>query len=256
MDLGLRGRKAIVTGATRGIGRAIAETLAAEGADVAICARNRIEIDETVAALASKGAHAIGAQVDVADGAALETWVAEAGRTLGGIDILVSNPSALAMGNGRSDWQRCIEVDVLGAMHSIEAALPFLERAVATNNDASIVMIASVAATEVDYESAYGAGKAALIHFAKGIARRHAPKRVRANVVSPGTVYFKGGFWNQVEQHMPDRFRSFLERNPMGRMAALQEVANAAVFLASPASSFTTGANLVVDGAITARVNF
>ena len=98
--------------------------------------------------------------------------------------------------------------------------------------------------------------KAALVHMAKGLARQYAAKKIRVNVVSPGTVYFKGGVWNLVEQNMPKRYQDTLARNPTGRMATPQEIANAAVFLASPASSFTTGSNLIVDGAISNRVNF
>jgi 3-oxoacyl-[acyl-carrier protein] reductase len=147
----------------------------------------------------------------------------------------------------------------MGAVRSVEAAKPFLQKAASEKGDAAIVIIASVSAIEAYPQwdpSPYGAVKAALINFAKGIAQHEAPKRIRANVVSPGTVYFKGGFWNTIEQNMPDLFKEFMRRNPMGRMATPQEIAKAVVFLASPASSFTTGINLVVDGALTARVNF
>ena len=98
--------------------------------------------------------------------------------------------------------------------------------------------------------------KSALVHMAKGIARQHAAKGIRANVVSPGTVYFKGGVWNMIEQNMPDRYQHAMERNPTGRMGTPQDIANAVVFLASPRASYITGANLTVDGAITRRVNF
>jgi len=252
----LRGKVALVTGATKGIGRAIAETLATEGADVAICARNRGHVDEAVAALRGKGVTAMGGAVDVADGAALKAWITKTGHVLGGIDILVSNATAFGVANEENDWNGSIDVDLMGAVRSVEAAMPFLEQAAAARTDATIVIIASISAAERDYESAYGAAKAALIHFAKGVARRQAGKRIRANVVSPGTIYFKNGFWNLAEQHMPDQYQLYFNRNPMGRMGTPQEVADAVVFLASPVSSFTTGINLVVDGALTARVNF
>jgi 3-oxoacyl-[acyl-carrier protein] reductase len=113
-----------------------------------------------------------------------------------------------------------------------------------------------VSAAETQQGNAYGAIKAALIHYAKGLSRECAKKKVRVNVVSPGTVYFKGGVWNMIEQNMPDRYNAAMKSNPTGRMGTPQEIANAAVFLASPVSSFTTGANLIVDGAITQRVNF
>jgi 3-oxoacyl-[acyl-carrier protein] reductase len=256
MDLGLKGKKAVVLGGTRGIGRAIADTLASEGADVAICARNADQVKDAVGALKDKRVNAIGASVDIADGAALKKWIAEAGKALGGIDVLVSNASALAIGNDEKSWDACYKIDVMGAVNSFEAAQPFLEAAAAKHGDASVVLISSVSAAEASSRGAYGPMKAAMIHFAKGAAKQFAAKKIRVNVVSPGTIYFKGGTWHMVEQGMPDMFKATMSRNPTGRMGTPQEIANAAVFLASPLSTFTTGANLVVDGGITSRVNF
>lgn len=256
MDLGLKGKKAIVTGATRGIGRAIAETLAAEGADVAICARNKDQVEEAVAALKKKGVNARGGVVDIADGPALKAWIADMGEKLGGIDILVTSASALAIGNSEEAWKAGFEIDVMGAQRAIEAAMPFLEKAGAASGDASVTIISSVSAAETTNANSYGAVKAAQIHFAKGLAREKAGKHVRVNTVSPGTVYFKGGVWEMVEKNMPAMFKDTMARNPTGRMATPQDVANATVFLASPASSFTTGINMLVDGTITTRVNF
>jgi 3-oxoacyl-[acyl-carrier protein] reductase len=256
MDLHLKGKRAIVLGGTRGIGRAIAETLAAEGASVAICARNADQVSEAVAALKDKGVRATGASVDIADGRALSAWVQSAGNELGSIDILVSNAGAMAQGAGEKEWEANFRLDVLGAVNAFDAARPFLEKAAETNGDAAFIIIASVSAAEADNASSYGPIKAALIHYAKGLARQHAKRKIRTNVVSPGTVYFEGGVWNMVEKNMPDYFKQAIERNPTGRMATPQEVANAAVFLASPASTFTTGVNLLVDGAISRRVNF
>ncbi len=256
MDLHLKGKRAIVLGGTRGIGRAIAETLAAEGADVAICARNAEQVEEAVAALKKKGVRATGAPVDIANGAALKTWVSDAAKAFGGLDILVSNASALTMGAHAEAWEQLLKIDILGAANAFEAARPHLEAAAAERGDASCVFISSVSAAETQNAQAYGAIKAALIHYAKGLARENAKKKVRVNVVSPGTVYFKGGVWHMIEQNMTERYNAAMKANPTGRMGTPQEIANAAVFLASPASSFTTGANLIVDGAITSRVNF
>ncbi|HCX66238.1 SDR family oxidoreductase [Parvibaculum sp.] len=256
MDLGLKGKKAIVTGGTRGIGRAIAETLAGEGVDVAICARNQDQVDEAITALSKFGVKATGGVADIADGEGLKKWIADMGKVMGGIDILVANASALANGNDEKSWRACFEIDVLGAVNAFEAALPFLTEAAKKSGDASATFISSISAAENDNANAYGAQKAAQIHLAKGLARQHAGDHVRVNTVSPGTVYFKGGVWNMIEDHMPDMFKQAMSRNPTGRMATPQDIANAAVFLASPASSFTTGSNLVVDGAISRRVNF
>ena len=256
MDFRLQGKNALILGGTRGIGRAIAETLAAEGCNIGICARNPDQVKGTVAALAATGIKATGASVDITDGKALKAWIQEAGEQLGGIDILVSNASALAIGNTEEAWRGGFDIDIMGAQRSVDAALPSLEAAAENNGDAAILFVSSVSAAETTNISAYGAIKAALIHFAKGVAKEYAPKNIRANVVSPGTVYFKGGVWNMIEENMPDVFNETLDRNPMGRMATPQDIANAAAFLVSPVSSFTTGVNLVVDGAITSRINF
>lgn len=256
MDLHLKGKRAIVLGGTRGIGRAIAETLAGEGADVAICARNADQVEEAIGALRKLGVRATGASVDIAKGDALKAWVGEVAKTFGGIDILVSNASALTMGAHPEAWEQLLKIDVLGAVNAFEAARPHLEKSAAEHGDASAVFISSVSAAEAQNANAYGAVKAALIHYAKGLARECAKKRVRVNVVSPGTIYFKGGVWHMIEQNMPDRYTATMKANPTGRMGSPQEIANAAAFLASPVSSFTTGANLIVDGAITQRVNF
>ena len=256
MDLQLKGKNAIVLGGTRGIGRAIADTLAGEGANVAICARNADQVKDAVAALKDKGVRATGAAVDITDGTGLKSWIEKAANELGGIDILVSNAGAMAQGPDPASWETNFKLDVLGAVNAFDAARPSLEKSADKNGDASFVIISSVSAAETDNASSYGPIKAALIHLAKGLARQHAKRHIRTNVVSPGTVYFKGGVWNMVETNMPQVFKGAMERNPTGRMATPQDIANAAVFLASPASSFTTGINMVVDGAISRRVNF
>jgi len=256
MDLKLKGKSAVVTGGSRGIGRAIAETLADEGANVAVCARNADQVAEAVAALEAKGVRAFGRAVDIADKAALQGFVDAAASALGGLDILISNASALVQGVSEDDWRAMVDIDLMGAVRSYEAAKPHLEKAAAASGDAAFILISSISAAEAAGPSSYGAIKAALIHYAKGVAREGAPKGVRCNVVSPGTVLFEGGVWAQVRDGMPGLFEQMIKRNPTGRMATAEEIASAAVFLASPRSAFTTGTNLVVDGAISARVNF
>jgi 3-oxoacyl-[acyl-carrier protein] reductase len=253
MDLGLKGKKAIVTGGTRGIGRAVASLLAAEGCDVAICARNRAAVDETVAVLARAGVRATGGAVDVADLAVLRGWIAEAAATLGGLDIFVANVSALAQGMDEAAWRRGFEIDVMGTVFGIEAALPILER----SDAGSIVVVGSTAMAEIyGPNRSYAAVKAAVVPYVKGLARNLADKNVRANMVSPGNVFFEGGVWDIARQRNPEVFGAMLARNPMGRMGTPEEVANAVVFLASPRASFITGTNLIVDGALTQRVQF
>lgn len=253
MDLGLKGLKAVITGGTKGIGRAIADTLAAEGCHVGLCARNADEVKQAVAALEAKGVKATGAAVDVADGAALKAWVADAASALGGLDIIVANVSALAVGKDDAAWQRCFEVDMMGTVRAIDAAMPFLEK----SNHGAILVVSSVSGIEIDFAAgSYGAMKAALINYASGLSTQLAPKGIRANTISPGNTYFEGGIWQQIERNMPDLFKASLALNPTGRMASAQEIANGAAFLVSPAASFVTGANLVVDGALTKRVQY
>jgi 3-oxoacyl-[acyl-carrier protein] reductase len=162
----------------------------------------------------------------------------------------------MAIGGDPASWEQNFRLDVLGAVNAFEAAKPFLIKAGEARGDASFVIISSVSAAEADNAGSYGPIKAALIHWAKGLARQHAGQHVRANVVSPGAIYFKGGVWNMIETNMPAMYKETLARIPLARMGTPQDIANAAVFLASPASSYTTGVNLVVDGAVSRRVNF
>jgi 3-oxoacyl-[acyl-carrier protein] reductase len=256
MDLHLKGKNAVILGGTRGIGRAIADTLAAEGANVAICARNADQVKDAVSALKDKGVRATGGAVDIMDGAALKAWVAKAGDELGGIDILVSNAGAMAQGGDPASWEQNFKLDVLGMVNAFDAAKPYLQKAAEKNGDAAFTIISSVSAAESDNASSYGPIKAALIHYAKGLARQYAKINLRTNVVSPGMVYFEGGVWHNVEKNMPDFFKQAVARNPTGRCATPQDIANAAVFLSSPASSYTSGINMLVDGTISRRVNF
>ncbi len=256
MDLQLKAKNAVILGGTRGIGRAIAETLAKEGTNIALCARNAEQVTEAVAALKALGVKATGASVDILDGAALKSWIAAAGEELGGIDVLVSNAGAMAQGADPASWNQNFQLDVLGMVNAFDAAKPFLKKAAAEHGDASFVVISSISAAETDNASSYGPIKAALIHFAKGLARQYASQHIRTNVVSPGTVYFEGGVWNTIETNMPEMFKTAMARNPMGRMATPQDIANAAVFLSSPLSGFTSGINMIVDGALSRRVNF
>jgi 3-oxoacyl-[acyl-carrier protein] reductase len=189
MDLGLAGMKALVTGGTEGIGRAVAEYFAAEGCDVAICARNSDEVTKTVAALSQRGVRATVRTVDVADCLALTQWVGDVGTELGGIDIVVSNVSALAIGQDEASWQAEFNTDMMGTVRAVNAAMPFLEKSKA----ATIVVISSETGREVDFAAGpYGVFKAALIHYAKGLSLQLAPKNIRVNTVSPGNTYFPG----------------------------------------------------------------
>lgn len=253
MDLMLKGAKVLVTGGTKGIGRAIAETFAAEGADVAICARHAGEVETAVQALAGTGVKAYGAVCDVSDGAALRSWVAEMADKLGGIDVVVANVSALSIGPDEESWKACFATDMMGTVTLVDAAMPFLEK----SRQPAIVTISSVSGREIDFAAGpYGTFKAAIIHYTQGLAYQLAAKGIRANTVSPGNTYFEGGVWNKIKDGNPELFKTALALNPTGRMGTPEEMANAVVFLASPKASFITGTNLVVDGALTRGVQF
>ncbi len=252
MDLNLKGRKAIVTGGTRGIGRAIVDLLADEGCDVAFCARNPEQVAAAVKAIEAKGVKAHGEVVDVSAEGAVGGFVASAAKALGGADIFVSNVSgAMGLNNTPDAWQQAVEVDILRTVEGCEAAAGLL------GSGGSIVVIGTISAIEVSGpRRPYSAVKAALLPYVKNLARDLAPKNIRANVVAPGPIYFEGGVWDMIEKNMPDRFAATLARSPLGRLGAPEEIANAAVFLASPRASYITGINMICDGAVTQRVDF
>lgn len=251
MDLGLKGLNALVTGGSKGIGRHCAEILATEGANVSICARDQKGLTEAVDALKVHGTKVIGQSVNVADKTALEAWVKDSAATLGGIDIVVANVSALAVADDEAAWVAGFDTDMMHSVRLVNAAMPWLERSKA----ASITLISSVSGREIDFTGpAYGAFKAALVHYAQGLAYKLAGKGIRANTVSPGNTYFDGGIWQWIENNNADLFSEAMRLNPTGRMARPEEIARGVVFLASPASSFTTGTNLVIDGALTKGV--
>lgn len=250
MDLGLQNKRVLVSGASRGIGRAIVELFLEEGAHVEFCARGRQGVENAEREL---GNRAFGTAVDVTDAKQVASWVSAAAERMGGLDIVVPNVSALAGGEDLETWQRAFETDLLGSAAMVKAALPALR----ISDAASIVLISSVSGREVDmFAEPYGILKAALLHYGKTLSARHAAEGIRVNSVSPGNVYFSDGVWGDIEREQPDTFAKCLAENPMGRMATPQEVARAVVFLASPAASFTTGTNLLVDGGLTRGVQF
>ncbi len=251
MDLGLKGKHALITGGSKGIGRAVAQTFADEGANVAICARNAGEVTAAVADLKSRGVKASGSALDVADAPALKAWVEASAAELGGIDVLVCNVSALAVGDSQQTWEKTFQTDMMHTVNAVAAALPFLEK----SDCACIVLISSVSGFEVDFAAgSYGAIKAALIHYAKGLSRQLVAKGIRVNCVSPGNTYFDGGIWQNIEKNVPDLYASTLKVNPTGKFGTPQEVANGVVFLSSPVASRISGTNLVIDGALTVAV--
>lgn len=253
MDLSLKGKRAIVTGGTRGIGRRIVELFLSEGCNVGFCARNGSEVRRTINEIGTGGRVLIGGSVDVADDQQLRRWIAESAETLGGVDILIPNASALVGGADAESWRKGLDVDILGTVHAVEAALPFLE----VSDAASIVAISSTAAINISGSvRAYSGVKAALISYMSGLSTNLGAKGIRANTVSPGAIFFEGGVWDVRKREAPEAYSAAVARCPMGRLGTPEEVANAVVFLASPAAGYISGTNLIVDGAATTRIQY
>lgn len=253
MDLGLSGARVLVTGASRGIGRAIAQVFAEEGADLAICARTPEPLAEAAGELSSTGARVYADPVDVSDHAALTAFVGAAADHFGGLDVLVSNVSG---GSARTpdQWERGLNSDLLPFVRLAEAAHPHLA---ASERGGSVVLISSTSALHTTAPAgphSYGAVKAALNHHAASLARAWAPEGIRVNTVSPGPIEFPGGGWARRRENDPAMYESIRERIPYGRLGRPEEVARATAYLASPAASFVTGTNLVVDGAFLDRI--
>jgi 3-oxoacyl-[acyl-carrier protein] reductase len=251
MDLGLTGKKALVTGSTKGIGRAIVETLLAEGAAVAICARDGQGVDVAVEELSSLGT-VWGSSVDAGDLSSLEAWIAESAETLGGIDIYVHNTSAKPQ-RSLDDWVNNFNVDLRALVGGVEAAQEHL-----MDGGGSLISIGTTATAEhfATGSGSYSAMKAAATNWTLGQAQVLGTKGIRCNVVQPGPIFVEGGDWNMIKDHMADFYTATQAAHPQGELGVAQDVANAVVFLASNAASHINGTNLTVDGGFTKRVNY
>lgn len=257
MDLKIKGKKAIVTGASRGIGLRIARQLAEEGVDVAICARNQAGVDEVVNELKQKGVNAIGDSVDITDKESYVEWIDSAAKRLGGLDIFVSNVSAGPLTAGEEGWKMEVATDIFGTVHGCETAIPHLRK----SEVGSIVLIASISGLmskqlKAPGILAYGSCKAALIAYGSQISKQLAPEGIRVNMVSPGPIFFKNGPWDHIKQNTPQVYDEVLEECVIGRLGTPEEVANSVVFLASPLSGNTVGQNLHVDGGYMMHIAF
>jgi NAD(P)-dependent dehydrogenase (short-subunit alcohol dehydrogenase family) len=252
VDLGLKELKVILTGGSRGTGRAALEIFAAEGADVGFFSRNQDQIDEAVASLSRHGGKVVGKQGDLKDMDSYPALLTSIAEELGGCDIFI--PSASASGSKlATDWNACFEMDVLGTVKGCETLEPYLEK----SEHGSIVIMASTAATETFFApQAFNAVKATLITYSKQLGQALGPKGIRVNTVSPGPVWFEGGNWDDIKQGAPELWDATLGQMVIGRFGEAEDVARTMVFIASPASSWTTGTNVIIDGGYTKRVQF
>ena len=255
MDLGLKDKKVIISGGSRGIGLAIAHKFLDEGASVGFFARGAEGVGTAIADLSQKGT-VVGDTLDAADFEAVEAWVAKTGAELGGIDIVINNASASAQMDWKKEsFQSSFDIDFMCAVAMVDAAKPFLEK----SDAAAVLQIATITAVEhhdMPVSPSYGAMKAATINLNAQLAQRWGAQGIRANTLSPGPIYFEGGAWHMIKEHMPDLYERDRVDHPSGRYGTPEEVANVAVFLCSPAASWVTGANVPVDGGFTKGVGF
>ena len=246
MDLGLRGKAAVVTGASRGIGRSIALRLAEEGAGVAICARGESALREAEAELRARSVPVYAAVCDVANPKALDGFLDAARGNLGRVDILVNNPSGFVFADDEAAWESTLKVDLLAAVRASQKVAPWM----GSTGGGAIVHISSIAGLEAGgFPASYGAAKAALLSHAKSLAVALAPQKIRVNTVAPGSIEFAGGLWEQMKHNNPDLYGAVLKGIPWGRMGTPEEVADVVAFLVSKRASWVTGVCVVVDGA-------
>ena len=251
MDLGLNGKKALVTGSTKGIGRAVVETLLAEGASVALCARTAEDVDAAVADLSSKGT-VIGAPVDAADTDSLVGWVNSSGEQLGGIDVFIHNTSAKPQ-RKLDQWINNFNIDLKALVAGVEAATDAL-----VDGGGSVISIGTTATAEhfATGSGSYSALKAAATNWTLGQAQVLGAKGVRCNVVSPGPIMVEGGDWDGIRQGMAEFYEATQKNHPGGDLGTPEDVANVVAFLAGDVSRHLNGTNITVDGGFLKRVNY
>ena len=236
------GKRVVVMGGSRGIGRSIALGFASAGAAVSICARGQAALEQTCGEIAGRGVAAHAAAVDLADAEAVARYVPEAAAALGGLDVLVNNASGFGQSDDEAGWEASLSIDVMAVVRGSRAAIPLL------GAGSSIINIASIAACGPSSLAPYGAAKAAVVHYTASLARRLARDRVRVNCVAPGSIEFPGGVWDRRRTEDPPYYQGTLARIPFGRMGRPEEVASVVMFLASGAAGWVTGQSIVVDG--------
>ncbi len=245
MNIDLAGKRAVVAGGSRGIGRAIAVIFAEAGADVSICARGAEALTRAREDIARHGRKAHAAICDLADAAAIPRYIAEAASALGGIDILVNNASGFGTSDDEAGWAASISVDLLATVRATRAALRYLEK----SDAGAIINISSISGFRASARTPpYGAVKAAILEYTQTMAAQFARQRIRVNCIAPGSIEFPGGTWDRAKTNNPPLYAAILRSIPFGRLGQPEEVARVALFLASPLAGWVTGQNIAVDG--------
>jgi 3-oxoacyl-[acyl-carrier protein] reductase len=253
MDLGLRDKAALVTGASRGIGRAIALELAREGCRVALCARGKEALDEAAAEVRALGAEAVAVPADVTAPEGVREAVEGALRAFGGVDVLVNNVGGSTgtsfLETSEVDWQRAIDLNLMPAVRASRLVVPSMR----ARGGGAIVNIVSIYGREWGgsyvRRPTYIAAKAAEIGMSKALAMELASLGIRVNAVAPGSIVFPGGGWERRSREDPHGIAAFIGADlPLGRFGRPEEVGRVVAFLASDAASLVLGACLNVDG--------
>jgi 3-oxoacyl-[acyl-carrier protein] reductase len=253
MDLGLGGLKAILVGANGGIGRKVAHALVAEGCHVAVCGRSQDKVDKIAGELGDKGVTFIAEALDVTDVAAVPAFVEKSAATLGGCDIFISFTSINLGEDSDAGWQALLDSDILPMRRGIAAARPFLK---ASDNGSVICMSSTGAAEEFMGVQPYNAMKAAVMAYSSALSQTLAAEGTRVNCITPGPVWTEDGPWAYVKANMRDFYDGIMAQIPSGSMTSGEELAKTIAFVVSPACKSMTGANIVVDGGFTKRVQY
>ena len=245
MQISFKGKTLVVAGGSRGIGRSIALSFAAAGADVSICARGAQDVEKTVAEIRQRGVKAHGASCDLADAAAITRYIADAAAALGGINVLVNNASGFGRTDDEAGWAQSVSIDVMATVRASNACIPVIER----SGGGSIINISSISGLTPSLRTPpYGAVKAAVIQYTKTQALALAKRKIRVNCIAPGSIFFEGGTWDAAKKNNPKLYESIQGTIPWGRYGTPEEVATVAMFLASDMASWVTGQTIAVDG--------
>jgi 3-oxoacyl-[acyl-carrier protein] reductase len=248
MNLELAGTCVLVTGGSRGIGRATVKLLAEEGCNVEFCARTESRVNDTEAELTAVGQSVKGTAVDLSIAKTAGNWASDAISRLGALDVIVANASAMVTGTDDEAWEQNYRVEIASLNELVLIAKPHLIKSAKRRGDAAIVAIGSTSALSANTIDAYGAIKAALIHSVKGLSRTLIKDGIRVNMVSPGPVYSEGGIWDKVRTDNPEIFANKIAQIPLGRMGTPEEIANTVAFLCSPRARYIVGSNIIADG--------